>query len=487
MDLPSAFARLQRHDALRSLSLDAICQYTRLVGHLKNDILLPQPAALTTLDEPPEVLPRAIGLFLSKVLAVPEDAVQCSWDILKEHIWSSERVGLTKEDREAFKMYGWGLGLSMYIARLLSPVLLLKQKIAAVTIFPPDETVCCTNVSCERYQKHALKKEKSRAVLVFTLSDGVQPAYAVHLSCNKCNTQYHNNYSVNGKVRTYYHGIPDYLQVSEHHFVEQRLVRLWVSMLLLGWFVELSIFTVWYGFNWDNRVSASNSAKAYDLVFSDTSYVKDGDWQFVPHLTTEDIWDAFVLFSLLDDKQRRNSVLEVSHEGLNKDRFTAAMEERNRDFILNGQPDAVRHACNKCRRCYQLPDGRIVIVHPIVGDGVSIGRPCCGTFACTEPLQNNRHRFCRTHFNSHFVCAITGCSSAVTDEDGAKTCSDPAHKEMESKHKDKARASFASKERYSKVQIPHPVEAIFIPEEVSESDAAVEMVEEHLEWFEEDK
>ena len=42
----------------------------------------------------------------------------------------------------------------------------------------------------------------------------------------------------------------------------------------------------------------------------------------------------------------------------------------------------------------------------IVGDGLRMGRPCCGVFRCTEPLQNNRHRFCKTHFDNHDICAI---------------------------------------------------------------------------------
>lgn len=49
--------------------------------------------------------------------------------------------------------------------------------------------------------------------------------------------QYHNNFSVNEKVRTYYPVIPEYIQVSEHHFIQQQVVKLWVTSLLLGWYV----------------------------------------------------------------------------------------------------------------------------------------------------------------------------------------------------------------------------------------------------------
>lgn len=66
-----------------------------------------------------------------------------------------------------------------------------------------------------------------------------------------------------------------------------------------------------------------------------------------------------MIFSLLEDKKRRNKPLQVNHNGENKDRFTAAMEERNQDFILNGQPDAVRHVCKKCLREFETKAGII--------------------------------------------------------------------------------------------------------------------------------
>jgi hypothetical protein len=90
-----------------------------------------------------------------------------------------------------------------------------------------------------------------------------------------------------------------------------------------------------------------------------SDYVNNGEWQFVPQLRTEQVWDAFVLVSLLDDKLRYQQRLQVPHTGLQKDRFTKAMEERNKDIIYNGQPDVVRHACDKCLRMYKTVDGEI--------------------------------------------------------------------------------------------------------------------------------
>ena len=105
-----------------------------------------------------------------------------------------------------------------------------------------------------------------------------------------------------------------------------------------------------------NRLSASNASKLYELSFS-KGYLKDTDWQFVLRLTTKQVWDTFVIFSLLKDKKRRHEHLRVLHTGDQASRFTEAMEERNKDFILHGQPEAVVHACDKCLRLYKVDTG----------------------------------------------------------------------------------------------------------------------------------
>jgi len=113
---------------------------------------------------------------------------------------------------------------------------------------------------------------------------------------------------------------------------------------------------LWQTFSPRNRVSASNSAKLYEMSFTN-DYLRDYEWQFVPRLATEHTWDAFVIYSLLDDKQRHREQLKVPHIGEQADRFTCAMEERNRNIILYGQPDSVTHACDKCLRVYETADG----------------------------------------------------------------------------------------------------------------------------------
>ena len=83
MRIFKALVKLQEHDILRDLSLNDISQYARLVGHLKNDILLPQPLNQTDPSVPPEVLSSSVAGFLSDALEIDEEYIQDSWDILK--------------------------------------------------------------------------------------------------------------------------------------------------------------------------------------------------------------------------------------------------------------------------------------------------------------------------------------------------------------------------------------------------------------------
>ncbi|KAF8804502.1 hypothetical protein BYT27DRAFT_7106728 [Phlegmacium glaucopus] len=161
MRLILALQKLQEHTVLRGLSLDDIFQYARLVCHLKTDILLPQPLDQSDPHLPPNVLPLTIAQFLSDALGIQNQYIQDSWDILKYFIWECTTVELTKDDKEAFKHFGWAWGIT------------------ALTIYPPENV--CTNQSCENNKP--LKKEISRHVVVCTLSHGVQPAWAVHLYC----------------------------------------------------------------------------------------------------------------------------------------------------------------------------------------------------------------------------------------------------------------------------------------------------------------
>ena len=86
MRIVKALVKLQEHDILLHLSLNDTSQYARFIGHLKNDILLPQPFDQTDPRMLPEVLSSSVAGFLSDALEIDEEYIQDSWDILKFYV-----------------------------------------------------------------------------------------------------------------------------------------------------------------------------------------------------------------------------------------------------------------------------------------------------------------------------------------------------------------------------------------------------------------
>ena len=113
----------------------------------------------------------------------------------------------------------------------------------------------------------------------------------------------------------------------------------------------------------------------------------------------------------------------------------------------------------------------------IVGDSLSIGRPCCGVFWCWDPLENNRHWFCVKHTN---VCAIVNCENPVVqttvkDPSGGlaklvkkKTCLLVLHQEIEKKNNEWSTGSFLYKQQLQ--QISQPVDSLSTSHHVPEQD-----------------
>ena len=112
-----------------------------------------------------------------------------------------------------------------------------------------------------------------------------------------------------------------------------------------------------------------------------------------------------------------------------------------------------------------------------------MGRPCCAVFACRENLQSNRHRYCKTHFNMHQICAIQGCGLPVLGEN-SKTCGDPTHKQAEAKNKEKGASMFILKERFRSWQpLLHPLESLPTKSE-SAPQQDLNNNNDDMEWFE---
>ena len=147
-----------------------------------------------------------------------------------------------------------------------------------------------------------------------------------------CNVNYHHNYQVFQGQRIYYDGLPNIVQIGEHQFAERKLINTWILMMVLSW------------------TSATNCARIYNTGFV-VNNPKPVNWQFKLEVTSDEVYDAFTILSLLEDCQLQRSTLVVPHGGLVKDRFTAAVQTCNNHFCLCSQPELL-HYCKKCTRFY---------------------------------------------------------------------------------------------------------------------------------------
>ncbi|KAI0042629.1 hypothetical protein FA95DRAFT_1635974 [Auriscalpium vulgare] len=427
-------------ELLQTVSLSQLIKFISLSAALRQDICFAQPAPASPDGPPPTYLPPAVCSFLSEATGITYGLVQDAWHIVRYIVWlhpgPDEHAALV---RRALEEHG------------------LKVGIVTVTFYPPH--FHCINPLCDG-RRPALRKQQARQVVAFTLADGARPAWAINLYCHHCRTTYHHNFYLHAGQRIYYAGIPGFLQVGEHQFVDSGLAALWTDLMVVSW------------------VSATNCARSYEMSLS-KSETRPDDWRFSFTLTTEQVWDAFVILALLRDHERRGELLHIPHTGDQRDRFMAAMEHRNTRIVKEGQPE-LRHYCDRCIRFYEGsdPDSPMRACRlPIVVDGITLGHPCCGVFRCRVPLANNRHRFCPEHADLHEVCAVNGCDAAVVP--GSKTCSDNVHQEMERVHTARGTAMFQLKERLLRAAIAHPNDALATSSTPADAD-----LEDAEEWFE---
>ncbi|KAJ7668842.1 hypothetical protein B0H17DRAFT_1335884 [Mycena rosella] len=426
-------------DVLKQLSFIQILRFTRVLSLVKNNIIICQPVSIPT-TEAPTVLPPQIIVFVANSVGIQQECVADCCNVLKEEIWELPHPEkLSEEEAELFRQHGWKRGLT------------------SLTLYPPSHH--CQNTDCERVIP--MKKTQSRQAIVYTLARGVQPVWAAHLYCDQCKTNYQYEFSVQNGVRTYYGRVPEYIQVGEHQFVERKLIGLWMSLMLVGW------------------LSATNCSRSYDMALSDQQQrdFTAGGWQFGCKLTTDHVWDAFVILTLLDYHKRNQTCLEVPHTGDQKDRFVNAMRARNREVVREGQ-DEIAHCCDKCMRSWKDQDGIDHDCQVAITDGLAMGFARCQATHCTEELSNNQHRFCTLHFALHDICSIVGCDEPTVP--GQKTCDDPAHAEIERLHTQRGQAAFTLRDRLQRHRLAHPSNGL-------DSDApGAPEVDEDIEWFDVD-
>ena len=99
-----------------------------------------------------------------------------------------------------------------------------------------------------------------------------------------------------------------------------------------------------------SRTSATNCARIYNESIGIFEGRKHYQFQS-SHATimdTDNIWDAFFIYSLILDHQRRGSVLSLPHNsGTHRDRYGAALQERNQRFNGHNR-DEWNHVCEDC-------------------------------------------------------------------------------------------------------------------------------------------
>ncbi|KAI0742302.1 hypothetical protein C8Q80DRAFT_1109352, partial [Daedaleopsis nitida] len=159
----------------------------------------------------------------------------------------------------------------------------------------------------------------------------------------------------------------------------------------------------------------------------------------------------FYIDALLADKHRQEQTLRVPHHGLQSERFNAALAERNARMEGVGQPEWA-HACDECEHILVPREGATdqtwKRLSACVMDGVTIGHPHCNKWRCTESLSNLHDRFCPSHSDLQYICAIDNCDNRVTP--GFRTCGLPNHRHFETQKRQEGQAFLTLKRRLQK-------------------------------------
>ncbi|TFY71904.1 hypothetical protein EVG20_g1111 [Dentipellis fragilis] len=293
-DLQQLLEFASLNPGILSVTLSQMALFHQLASLHRRDIILTLHAR-TNINEPPTHLSPSLNLFLSGACELTPDETRLCWLLLRHKIWDTSDVQASDpaQLRSIHRIHGDPIGLT-YTA-----------------LYPPN--LFCYTPGCRRSQI-LITKAMQRKAVIYTLSDGVVPTYHIHMYCEHCKTGYHNNFYVRNGRRFYYtNPVPEYLQVGTHHFAERRLVKLWTAQLLYS------------------RTSAFHCAQIYNYALKNSPSM-DPDWGVSPTVRCEEVSDAFTLLSLLEDCEHRNTVLEVAHTGLQKDRFTAAVQARDEYF-----------------------------------------------------------------------------------------------------------------------------------------------------------
>ncbi|EIW75746.1 hypothetical protein CONPUDRAFT_169481 [Coniophora puteana RWD-64-598 SS2] len=267
---------------------------------------------------PLRLLPR-LAAVLSRVNKVDAHHIDTLWDALRDEIWRMPTQRQSHRRTVAmFETTGWEKGIT-YISH-----------------YPPSWL--CTNPECD-YELE-LRDHTASYSVTFTIDDGVQYSKVVNLTCPRCRCNYRRNFYADdrSKARTYYKGVPDYIQVGENHYVEKRLAEIWTNDMLVSQTSATNLADLYHETYAVKRDEMENDASKFSIPFRTM-------------LTADDVWNAILVLALLRDRRPHNRPLAVAHAGEGWPDFADALRERNERFQLFGQPE-LRHCCTGCMCCH---------------------------------------------------------------------------------------------------------------------------------------
>ncbi|PIL31096.1 hypothetical protein GSI_05792 [Ganoderma sinense ZZ0214-1] len=214
---------------------------------------------------------------------------------------------------------------------------------------------------------------------------------------------YRPNYSVSNadspsSVREYYPGVPKFLEVTQHSYVEEELIKLFRHQMAFS------------------HASGDGCAKIYNLSLRT---FQEGSTK----ITSEIVWNAFFIHALLLHHTRSRLCMKLPHHGEQSDRIASALLACNEAMVGVGQVEWA-HACDDCEK----------IVEVDAPEGVG-----------------------RTWARLTADCSRPGTGIATLTRHSIRT---PVHREVEEERRRKGRAMFELKRRLQARDVASTIRAV---------------------------
>jgi CxC6 like cysteine cluster associated with KDZ transposases/CxC5 like cysteine cluster associated with KDZ transposases len=292
-----------------------------------------------------------------------------------------------------------------------------------------------------------------------------------------CKTVYHPNYSVFNGVRTYYSGIPNEIQVGDHQYVEKEVLDLFIGLMLISWFVLLTIKSKCGTFIDTSlcigrqrqmeqgymTLAFQNLSDSQNMVVGQIQASNFGrnmfgmdfsSWHFCRTIMSDMLCLEYLIqaYRKTDSPKHSKTTMTMSGDmdsqsGLITVISAAGCQSPQMVHHVNAHQfiGPLTHLCTYC----------IGKLHVLVIDGITIGHPCCGIAHCPVDLTNNQHRFCPIHQHQHNVCAVEGCEAPVEKaaDKSYMTCSISEHRLLEDTYKLRNKAMFQLKGRLQRADV----------------------------------